>query len=142
MKYFLVSTDTEDTQVPYITDWFDQINPQDITPERAGNIPEVTLLSMESGAEIIFPDILNTPGFLVSTMAHDVLKLYDPYLQYRRMLVIDRLLRRKQLYFLPILPVCDCLLTESELNQDKSKIIHGVIDLEKTQRRPIIKLGE
>ena len=141
MKYFLVSTETENTQLPYITDWFHKINPRDITPERAGNIPEATLLSMESRTETIFPDILSTPGFLVSTMVCDVLKLYDPYFQYRRMLAIDKQARRKKLYFLPILPVCDCLLPESELNQDKSKIIRGVLDLEKTQRRPIVKLG-
>jgi len=141
MKYFLISTETSNTQIPYITDWFNQINPRDITPERAGNIPEVTLLNMESRPETIFPDILSTSGFLVSTMVYDVLKLYDPHFQYRRMLVIDEQARRKNLYYLPILPACDCLLPESELSQDKSKIIRGVIDLEKTQRRPIIKLG-
>ena len=141
MKYFLISTETDNTQIPYITDWFDQINPGDITPERAGNISEVTLLNMESRAETIFPDILSMPGFLVSAMVYGVLKLYDPYFQYRQMLVIDKQARKKQLYFLPILPACDCLLPESELSRDRSKVIRGVVGLEKTQRRPIIKLG-
>ena len=54
---------------------------------------------------------------------------------------MDSQTRVTEQYFLPIFPTCDCLLPESQLNGDRSKIIHGVIDLEKTKRRPFFKIG-
>jgi len=54
---------------------------------------------------------------------------------------MDPQMQTPQLYFLPIFPVRDCLLPESKLNPDRSKIIHGVIDLEKVKRFPFFKIG-
>jgi hypothetical protein len=141
MKYFLISTEPRNSPVPQVTDWFEQIDPRDLTPERGGNIPEWTLLSISNGAEAVFSDILSMPGFLVSPMVHDVLRLYDPYIQCKRAVLIDRLTRTSEQYFLPIFPTCDCLLPESKLNGDRSKLIHGVIDPEKVRRRPFFKIG-
>jgi len=141
MKYFLVSTEMDNSPLPQITDWYDQIDPRDITPERAGNIPQRTKLSVNNGADAIFSDILSIPGYLVSSKIHAVMKLYDPYIHYRQMVLFDQIAKVVELYHLPILPPCDCLLPESELSRDKSKVIHGVLDLEKTRRRPVLKLG-
>lgn len=141
MKYFLISTELDNNPLPQITNWYEQIDPRDITPERAGNIPQFTQLLVNNGADAVFSDILSMPGFLVSSMVHGVMKLYDPYIKYRQMLLFDQQAKVVELYHLPILPVSDCLSPESELNRDKSKVIHGVIDLEKAQARPIIKLG-
>ena len=142
MKYFLVSTEANNNPMPQITDWHEQINPRDITLERAGNIPQWVRLSINNGADAVFSDILSVPGYLVSSMVRGVMKLYDPYIQYRQMVLFNKRERVMELYHLPILPVRDCLLPESELSRDKSKIIRGVIGLEeKKQCRPIIKLG-
>ena len=141
MKYFLIRTEMTNNPLPQITDWFKQIDPRDITPERAGNIPQRLQLNVNNGAEAVFSDILSMPGYLVSSTVYTVMKLYEPYMQSRQIMLCDRLAQKIELYHLPILPVCDCLLPESELSRDKSKVINGVIDLEKTQRRPFLKLG-
>jgi len=141
MKYFLIGTELNNNPAPNILDWHKQVDYRDITPERVGNIPAWTMLAIDNGAEAIFSDVLNMPSFLVSPMVHGVLRLYDPYIQGRRMILKDKLTRVEEEYFLPIFPAYDCLLPESELNRDKSKIIHGVIDLEQTRRRPFFKMG-
>ena len=137
MVYFLVSAEMKGSE-PQIMNWFQTIDPQDITPARAGNIPKWTRLPMKNGT--IFPDILTMPCLLVSSMVHGVLRLYDPQIQYKRIVLFERSKQGRALYYLPILPDCDCLLPESELSVDKSKILRGVIDLAKTDRRPVIKL--
>ena len=141
MKYFLISSEMNNISLPQITDWHQKIDSRDITPERAGNIPPWTRLDVDTGISTVFSDILSVPGFLVSSMVYGVLRLYDPYIQYRRMVLFDKSKKVMELYHLPILPVCDCLLPESELSRDNSKILHGVIALEKTQHRPVVKLG-
>ena len=142
MKYFLISTEMNNNPMPNITNWYKQINPRDIAPERAGNIPQWTLLDVNNGAEAIFSDVLSMPGYLVSSMIYTVLNLYNPDIQYRKMALFDKKVPQAlEVYYLPILPVCNCLLPESELSRDKSKVIRGVIDLAKTRRRPVINLG-
>jgi len=141
MKYFLLSTEMTNNPLPQITNWFDQIDPRNVTPERAGSIPQRTQLRVNNGAEAVFSDILSMPGYLVSPKVHAVMKLYDPYVKYRQMILFDKQAKMAKLYLLPILPVCNCLLPESELSRDKSKIIHGIVDLEKTQHRPFLKVG-
>ena len=141
MKYFLIGTEVTNNSVPNIIDWHKQVDYRDITLERAGNIPEWTMLTIDRGADVLFPDILSKPGFLVSSMVHDTLRLYDPYIQCKRMVLKDRLIRAEKQYFLPIFPICDCLLPESEFNKNRSSMIHGVIDLEKVKRRPFFKIG-
>ena len=74
-------------------------------------------------------------------MVHYVMQFYDPYIQYKQIVLFDKSGLIAKPYHLPILPDCDCLLPESELDKVRSKIIHGVIDLEKVQRRPVLKLG-
>ena len=140
MKYFLISTEMNNNPMPQITDWYERIDPRDITPERAGNIPDWTLFATE-GDEVVFSDILSIPGFLVSSMVHDVLRLYNPYIQSRQIVLLHKDVQTPQLYFLPIFQTCNCLLPESELNKDKSKVVHGVIDAEKVKHRPFFKLG-
>ena len=139
MKYFLVSTEMNNNPMPQIMDWHEQIDPRDITPERAGNIPDWTLFAIDNGADAVFSDILSIPGFLVSSMVHDVLRLYDPYIQCRQVVLMDK--QVQELYFLPIFPVCECLLPESKLNPNRSGIIHGVVDFEKVRHRPFLKVG-
>jgi len=141
MAYFLVSTEMNNNPMPQIARWFQTIDPRDITPERAGNIPEWTRLSMQSGEMTVFSDVLSMPGFLVSSMVYGVMRLYDPQIPYKRMVLLDKAKKDMALYHLPILPDCNCLLPESELSRDESDIIRGVIDLEKTGREPVIKLG-
>ena len=138
MAYFLVKTEMIGS-IPQVMNWFQKMSPQDITPERAGNIPKWTRLPMKSGT--IFPDVLTIPSLLVSSMVHGVLRLYDPQIQYKRIVLFEKGKKGTVLYHLPILPDCDCLLPESELSIDKSEILRGVIDLEKTGRCPLIKLG-
>jgi len=141
MKYFLISTERTNNPIPNIIDWHKQIEYRDITSERAGNIPEWTMLAIDNEIDIVFTDILSKPGFLVSPMVHDTMRLYDPYVQCKRVVLKDRLTHAEEQYFLPIFPVCDCLLPESKLNMDRSNIIHGVIDQEKVKRHPFFKVG-
>jgi len=141
MKYFLISTEMTNNPVPNIIDWHQQIDHRDITPERAGNIPEWTMLALDNGGDIVFTDILSKPGFLVSSMVYDTMRLYDPYVQSKRMVLKDWKTQAEAQYFLPIFPACDCLLPESKFNRDRSNIIHGVIDQEKVKRRPFFKMG-
>jgi len=141
MKYFLISTERENNPLPQITDWFEQINPRDITPNRAGNIPEWIQFTVENGAEAVFSDVLSMPGYLVSSVIYSAMKLYDPYMKQKQVVIFDRQAQIMELYHLPILPVCDCLLPESRLSRDKSEILHGVLDVEKAGKRPFLKLG-
>lgn len=141
MKYFLLSTELERNPLPQITNWFEQINPRDITPDRAGNIPDWLQLQVSNGLEAVFSDVLSMPGYLVSTAVYSAMKLYDPYMKQKQVVLFDRQAQIMHLYHLPILPVCDCLLPESKLSRDKTEILYGVLDVEKAGRRPFVKLG-
>jgi len=141
MKYFLVDMERNYNSPPDIIDWHQKINVRDITPERAGNIQDWTQVRIDNGDTAIFLDILDAPGFLLSPMVYDVIKFYNPYIQYKHIILQDSSAEVIKQYLLPILPTCDCLLPESEIGRGKDEIIYGVIDLEKTRRRPIIKIG-
>ena len=141
MKYFIVESNRDNNPSLQITDWFSQIDPRDICPERAGNIPQWFMLNVKLGDDTRYMDLISDPGFLISSKMYDVFQMYMPYLKYKKAVLFDPKLKSSTLYHLPIFNTYDCLLPESEWNRDKSKVISGIIDIEKTENSPIFRLG-
>lgn len=141
MKYFLVKTETKNNPVPEIVNWFKQIDMRDLCPERAGNIPDWLTFDMKSAQDAVLPDIFSSYGFLLSEMAYEVLRMYDPYLGCKRAALVDSSSGLSFMCFLPILPVYACLLPESEFNRGKSRVIHGVMNPGLASNVPVFRLG-
>lgn len=142
MKYFIIETEDINNSLPQIINWFSQVNVQHICPEHAGKIPEHFILDMKISKNDLFPDIFSSYGFLLSKMVYEVIDMYEPHLNYKKVALIDSKVEVSDLYYLPILPICSCLLPESEWDRGRNKVLHGVIDPEQIGNHAIFRLAD
>lgn len=109
MKYFAISLEEAYTDVPRIINWYEKINPKWINRDDAYHLPSRELLFIGTQNRIIYTDILVKPFFLVSTMIHDVILMYDSLIDMKEIILLDTERQKSKLYFLPILEEVECL---------------------------------
>ena len=76
----------------------------------------------------VFTSIVDKPFPLVSAEVKEVFDMYEPYIPYKEIILLDQKFQRMEVYYLPILEEVDCLHEKSEYNLDRSLIKKGIID--------------
>ena len=84
---------------------------------------------LRSGEFMPLQIIVDFPFLLLSKVCMDVVKLYEPQIVSKQIILLDTENRNKQTYYLPILPHLDCLSEKSVLSPDGSELREGVLDL-------------
>lgn len=134
MKYFLIHAEEEANPIPVITNWHNKININYIKKGMAYNIPKWTILEIKNNSETIFTDILSYPFFIVSEMVKEVIEFYDSTMEWKRLILFDKLNQVNQLYYLPIL---------EEINLfEKENKEHLMLSMEQEKNLPVFKVNK
>lgn len=128
MKYFILKTDPRFDASPVIIDWFQKIDRRNIQLGKSHNIENRQLFFIESNPITIFPDVLSFPTFMVTEKLRDVIRLYEPKMLFKEIILLDQKYTKVCTYHLPIMDYVDCLTGGSRLTRDRSKIITAEID--------------
>ncbi len=140
MQHFLVEAEIRNP-LPEIINWYDKINPGYIDEMNAHKIKEWTLLEVNMNQDTIFPDILCDPFFLVSKDIAKIVNKYEPGIKMIGVNIFSEKYRIFLPYFLPILPVINCLSVQSEFVNEDIDISRGVIIEKETFGRSLFQLA-
>ena len=140
MQHFLIEAETRNP-LPEIINWYDKIKPQYINEMNAHKIKEWTLLDVNMSQNTIFPDILSNPFFLLSKDIARLVNKYEPGIKMIGVNIFSRKYRIFLPYFLPILPVINCLSIQSEFINGDIDIRRGVIIEKETTNRALFQLA-
>ena len=129
MNYFLIETDPLYVDAPVLQDWNGKVDRTKIKPGLSHQLPARIILNIYPNAYTTFTDIVDFPFLLLSKVCMDVVKLYEPQIVSKQIILLDTENRNKQTYYLPTLPHLDCLSEKSVLSPDGSELREGVLDL-------------
>lgn len=141
MQYFMLKLHPAFTHAPNIINWYKVFDVRKLHPETADRVPYRSLLDISPDAAMIFTDIITFPYLLVSNLLKKVLTAYEPLIEYKDIVVLDKVNKQYALYYLPILETVDCLHETSQFNLDRSVIKKAVFDPQKTAGKSIFRIG-
>lgn len=141
MKYFLLKTDPQFHNIPKIRDWFEKVDRRNIRMGESYKIENRQLFFVENDPQIVFPDVLSFPFFMVTEVFRDVILAYEPNTIFKEIVLLEQESAKTCTYFMPILDYIDCLASGSILTKDCSAIIDAVLDVEKTRGKSIFYIA-
>lgn len=112
-----------------------------INERDAYKIREGTLLEVKVNKDTIYPDVMTDPYFLLSADAAKVVSAYEPDMTMISLQLFSRENRISKHYYLPLLPLIDCLSVHSEFTTYRFDIKRAVINEAKTAGRALFRLG-
>lgn len=137
MKYFLLRTDPQFHNIPKIRDWFEKVDRRNIRMGKSYKIENRQLFFVENDPQIVFPDVLSFPFFMVTEVLRDVILAYEPKTIFKEIVLLEQENAKTCTYFMPILDYINCLAPASTLTRDRSTIIDAVLDLERLNGQSI-----
>lgn len=140
MRYYWIKEDKNYTLAPQIKNWFGAFDIRKLKPGYYKEIPKRILFYIEANPNTIFIDILVFPFFLVSEKIRDCLSLFEPNLEFKEFILLDRSNRKAQEYFLPQFSERNCLTKNSQFNLDHSKLNYIELDPEQIKETSIFTL--
>lgn len=132
MKYFLVEMD-KDFPVPQMENWYSALNPKLVSQSRYDEIPRSTVIDIKPDIQAFFTDVVSFPYWMITAEAEEILNLYEPLLEFRRIYLVDKLHLKHKAYLLPTLEVVDCLHERTVYNKDHSAVTKPIITCSKTK---------
>ena len=140
MKYFLIKADTGYLTAPNIINWFGILEKKYINKELHHKIKDRLILTISPNENTIFTDLVTSPTFMVTDKLKEVLKLYDPTMIFKEIILLDYKNGASQLYHLPILDKLECVSEKSLLLPNRHGIEKIVLDLEKVGNHPLFMI--
>lgn len=128
MRFFLIHTDPLYTNAPDLVAWQDKVSKRFVRQGFSYNIPKREIYFIRPNTNTVFTDIVSFPFFIVRQQIRDVIKMYEPKLVYKEFVLLDKVNKLSEVYYLPILKEIHCLSEKSELTIDRSVIKHGIIN--------------
>lgn len=141
MKYFLIKESERIKNTPHILNWMKKIDEKNLTWGQYHNIPSITTLYAQNSDFTVYPDLLSRPFFMITEKLQSILKLYEPNMDYRQIILIDKNKNITTQYFLPHLQIFDCIGEGTVFNVDHSDFKHIVLDGSKMPDKTIFQLG-
>lgn len=142
MKYFIVKQDNEYKNAPRFINWFQNYDMESYEAGHYSRLPDRKVIEIEPNANTTFIDVLSNPFFLVSKEIKKVLSLFEPNMEFRQILCLDRKNQLGHQYFLPCLPFISCISPKSQFNLDHSMLLKPVLEEEKIPDKGIFILGD
>jgi hypothetical protein len=140
MRYFRIYADESNPQ-PRFLDWYTKVKPGRPDREIYSEMLGQNHFQVELNEEIPFMDLISYPYFMVSKEFAALLRLYNPYIQFKYATLFDKANGRTAFFQIPNMPEVDCLHKKSEISKNKSEIITGVLTKESIPSYPAFRLG-
>jgi len=87
----------------------------EIEPEEIPQVQDITVLFMLGDEDSIYPDVIETPVFLISDQLKKLIEPYDPEVIYRRVVMNQVKQRKQKTYWILLGERVDCLDKTSEM---------------------------
>lgn len=143
MKYFLVKSNPNYERMPIIIKVpLKEISPSDLLNKNYYKFKKVTILPIYDRNEFDFIDCISSPIFLISDICMDVVKMYNPSIVSKNIVLLSEKSGKMNTYHLPLLPIINCLTEKSKFNLDRSYIEYAELDLEKVKHNNIFYIGD
>lgn len=128
MKYYFIMEDKKMIDTPEIMNWYQKLNVEDIKMGTYHKIPNRLVLQIKSNSNIFFPEVLFYPCFMIGKKIKDILKLYEPTMRYKEVILLDVQNEKSSVYYIPYLEEIDCLDKEkTQFGNFKGTIEKGTI---------------
>ncbi len=102
MKYFLTEV-SEQYVAPAPIGWYGIIDKKTLSRKSPHQIARHLLFHVESNMQMVFTDILTSPCFMVSEMVRNVIRRYDPFIYFIRIILLDKKCGQSMAYYIPYL---------------------------------------
>lgn len=102
MRYFIVTVD-KNYVAPSPLGWQGILDKKSLHDKKASQMPKHLLFQVESHMQMVDTDIITFPCFMVSEMVMSVIKKYDPFIKYARIVLFDKMEKKSMTYYLPFL---------------------------------------
>ena len=122
MDYFLIRDNKRCCNKPQFLNLFQQFDERALMKQDYWKIPYRTLLEVSTNEQLDFVDIISSPLFILSKLTMKITSIFEPNLEWKQMISVERKHGKVNQYFLPLLPWVDCLHESSVINQDRSRI--------------------
>lgn len=142
MKYFLLKSDPRYEDMPYIQRLPERLDVRDICQERAHKLPRTSVAFLYPNPHVVFVDFVSSPIPLFSECCMDAIRIYEPGLIYKQVVLLDSENEKLQTYFLPILQKLLCLTENSRFNLDRSVLEYAQLDLSRVGDHSIFHPAE
>lgn len=113
MKYFIIEVN-ENYVAPVPINWFGIIDRKTLSRKRISQMSKHLLFQTEKHMQMIFTDILTFPCFMVSEMVMEVIKNYNPFVRFLRIILYDNERKRSMAYYIPYLNQIVCTENREE----------------------------
>lgn len=102
MKYFQVFVD-ENYVPPIPLKWYGIIDKKTLERKKVYQLPKHLLFLTDRHMQMVFTDVVSFPCFMVSEMVRDVIKKYEPSVDFLRLILFDKERKRSRTYYIPYL---------------------------------------
>lgn len=113
MKYFLVEVN-ENYIAPEPMGWHGIIDKKTLSMKKTYEMPKHLLFYINKHMQMVFTDVITFPCFMVSEMVRDVIKKYEPYVYFVRIILFDKEQKKSMAYYIPFLDKVECLKKNME----------------------------
>lgn len=141
MRYFLITENRNIIHKPHILNWNEKLDVRDIHPETAYRLPERELVFIRSSVETMFTDVISLPIFLISEKIKNVVKMYEPRVAMKELVLLDKVYGKAERYFIPLFEEIDCLGEGSIFNLNRSEVKKFVLDHKKIGESSIFRIA-
>lgn len=141
MRYYVVESDRNYPTAPRIINWNRELDTRNIREGHYDKIADRLLLIIQPNKKTEFLDVISTPFFIISEKMQECVVLYEPNLQYKDIVLLDKENATAQLYYLPMLREMDCLTEHATFNLDHSELVMIEIDEDKTEDKAIFRIA-
>ena len=142
MRYYLVSQDKGYSKLPKIKNVFDKLSLNRTKAPNIENLEKRFILEIESEVNTEYVEILMSSLFLVTQEIKDCIKLYEPNISCKEVILLDRKNKEKYHYYLPELDSIECLTDNCEYGFGHYELKKIEIDENKTKDKAIFRLAK
>lgn len=102
MEYFVLSAQ-RGNPVPQIGNWYGKLDVRKLNRKDYRELPEYFLMDMKIGTDILYPDVILAPFFMVSREVMEVIRMYEEEMPFLYVALIDTQKKENRSYFCPVL---------------------------------------
>ena len=130
MKYFMLRQGDGYDRNPIVKNWYGKIDMHSLR-RRGMDSEQRNMFYVSATDNTIYPDMIMDPVFMVSEAMRNVIAMYEKQAVYREVFFLDPVKGDGHIYYIPFLPVVDCIHKCSM--RDRKKIRLDEIGKEKLQ---------
>ena len=142
MRYFFIEEDKNYVNRVRVRNWTKKIPSEILYHKSYLKIPKRIVLEIEPNQKTDFVDVIMVPFIMVSEKIKKVMDVFEPNMQYREIVLLDKTYEKAEVYYLPVLKEIDCLGKDTVFNLDHSMIKKPVLNKSKIEDQSIFRLIE